>query len=72
MRTWQTVPWRFGCKDYLEAVLAAPVRARDLDVSGVKALWDEALRTAMNSQGLAIPEEAVVGTLLDDLNQKIK
>jgi hypothetical protein len=48
------------------------VRARDLDVSGVKALWDEALRTAMNSQGLAIPEEAVVGTLLDDLNQKIK
>lgn len=72
MRTWQAVPWRFGCKDYFEAVLAAPVRARDLDVNGVKALWDEALRTAMDSQGLAIPEEAVVGALLNDLNQKVK
>lgn len=71
MRTWQAVPWRFGCRAYLEAVKVAPTRPRDLDINGVAALWDKELHTAMDTQGLAIAEEAVVSTLLDDLNQKV-
>lgn len=70
IRTWQAIPWRFGCKDYLEAVLVAPRRPRDLHINGVQALWDSELHTAMDTQGLAIAEEAVFSTLLDDLTQK--
>lgn len=69
IRTWQAAPWRFGCRYYLEAVMVAPTRPRDLDICGVEALWDKELRSAMDTQGLAIPEEAVVSILLDDLNQ---
>lgn len=72
MRTWQAVPWRFGSRDYLEAVMVAPTRPRDLDINGVEALWDKELHTAMDNQGLAIPEEAVFCTLLDDLSHKVK
>ncbi|ENK3929218.1 DUF2397 family protein [Pseudomonas aeruginosa] len=68
MRTWQAVPWRFGCRDYLEAMMVAQTRPRDLALNGVEALWDKALHTAMDTQGLAIPEEAVASTLLDDLS----
>jgi len=67
MRTWQAIPWRFGCRDYLEAVMVAPARPRDLDINGVEALWDKELHTAMDTHGLAIPEEAVFSTLLGDL-----
>lgn len=70
MRTWQAVPWHFGCRDYLEAVIVAPTRPRDLDINGVEALWDKELHTAMDTQGLIIPEEAVVSTLLDDLSRE--
>ncbi|MDR0209871.1 MAG: TIGR02679 family protein [Pseudomonas putida] len=68
MRTWQAVPWRFGCRDYLEAVMVAPTRPRDLALNRVEALWDNALHIAMDTQGLAIPEEAVASNLLDDLS----
>jgi uncharacterized protein (TIGR02679 family) len=68
MRTWQAVPWRFGCRDYLEAVMVAPTRPRDLALNGLEALWDNTLHIAMDTQGLAIPEEAVASTLLDDLS----
>lgn len=68
MRTWQAVPWRFGSRDYLEAVIVAPTRPRDLALNGVEALWDNALHIAMDTQGLAIPEEAVASNLLDDLS----
>ncbi|HBO3116969.1 TPA: TIGR02679 family protein [Pseudomonas aeruginosa] len=68
MRTWQAIPWRFGCRDYLAAVMVAPTRPRDLDVFGIEALWDTELRAAMDTQGLAIPEEAVVSTLVGDLS----
>lgn len=68
MRTWQAVPWRFGCREYLEAVMVSPTRPRDLDTCRVKALWDKELHVAMDTQGLAIPEEAVFSTLLGDLD----
>jgi len=67
MRTWQATPWRFGHSDYLEAVKVAPTRPRDLEVFGVEARWDNELRMAMDTHGLAVPEEAVASTLLDDL-----
>ncbi|WP_375154443.1 DUF2399 domain-containing protein [Pseudomonas sp. Q2-TVG4-2] len=72
IRTWQAVPWRFGCGEHLEAVMVAPTRPRDLDINGIEALWDKELHTAMNTQRLAIPEEAVVSTLLGDLSHGVK
>lgn len=72
MRTWQAAPWRFGYRDYLEAVMVMPTRARDLDTFGIEALWDSELRAAMDIQGLAMPEEAVASTLLDDLSHGVK
>lgn len=68
MRNWQTVPWRFGCRDYLEAVMVAPTRPRDLALNRVEALWDNALHIAKDTQGFAIPEEAVASNLLNDLS----
>ncbi|MBT2298173.1 DUF2399 domain-containing protein [Pseudomonas fluorescens] len=56
----------------MEAIRVAPTRPRDLDTFGTKALWDKELRAAMDSQGIAIPEEAVAGTLLGDLSHGIK
>ncbi|MBO3277034.1 TIGR02679 family protein [Pseudomonas schmalbachii] len=70
MRTWQAASWRFGYKDYLEAVMVTPKRPRDLDIFGVEALWDKELRLTMDTQGLAIPEEAVISTLLNDLSKE--
>jgi len=67
IRTWRATPWRFGHSDYLEALKMAPTRPRDLKVFGVEALWDNELRVAMDTHGLAVPEEAVVSALLDDL-----
>ncbi len=52
--------------------MLAPTRPRDLDTCGIEALWDKELRAAMDIQGLAIPEEAVVSILLDDLSHKVK
>jgi len=67
LRAWQATPWRFGHSDYLAAVKVAPARPRDLQIPGVEALWDNELRTTMETYGLAVPEEAVAGSLLDDL-----
>ncbi|RRI84243.1 TIGR02679 family protein [Pseudomonas aeruginosa] len=67
IRTWQASPWRFGCENYLEAVKAVPVRPRDLDISEVEAPWDKELSKNMNTHRLAIPEEAIANTLLDDM-----
>ncbi len=52
--------------------MVAPTRPRDLDINGIEALWDKELHTAMNTQRLAIPEEAVVSTLLGDLSHGVK
>jgi uncharacterized protein (TIGR02679 family) len=62
-------PWRFGCSDYLAAVQSLPSMARDhaLGPEGVDAPWDAALVAAMQAQGCAVAEEAVVEGLLEDL-----
>ena len=69
MRTWHANLWRFGAKDYEVAVTNAPHARHDLSSACVAALWDEALMLAMQSHGIAIAEEAVAASLLEDLHQ---
>jgi len=69
MRTWHANLWRFGAKDYEVAVTNAPHARHDLSGPCVAALWDEALMLAMQSHGIAIAEEAVAASLLEDLHQ---
>lgn len=69
MRTWKASPWRFGAAEYLAAVERAAPRPRDLDAARVESAWDAGLGAAMAEHGLAIAEEAVVASLLDDLRQ---
>lgn len=69
MRTWHAQPWRFGCGEY-ETAVAAPHTQRDLSDASVIACWDNALTSVMQNRGLAIPEEALVASLLDDLKQE--
>jgi uncharacterized protein (TIGR02679 family) len=67
MRICPALPWRFGASDYEAAVARAPRMLHDLSDAPVAASWDNSLATVMHSCGLAIPEEAVVATLLEDL-----
>ena len=69
MRTWQVSPWRFSAKDYEAAVTNAPHTRHDLSGGCVTASWDVGLMLAMQRYGIAIAEEAVVASLLDDLDQ---
>ncbi len=69
MRTWEARPWRFMARDYEAAATDAPHTRRDLDGAGVEAAWDDALAPAMRRQGVAIAEEAVAASLLEDLGQ---
>jgi uncharacterized protein (TIGR02679 family) len=61
-------PWRFGHRDYLEAVDRIPA-GRRLALSGRAEAtpWDEALRPAMTAADVAVHEEAIVDLLLADL-----
>lgn len=67
MRIWPALPWRFRADDYEAAVTRAPHVLRDLSDAPVAASWDDSLTAAMRNRGLAIAEEAVVATLLEDL-----
>ena len=60
-------PWRFGGSDYQDAVANAAHTERDLAESTVDAPWDALLAPTMRQHGLAIAEEAVVASLLQDL-----
>lgn len=57
-------PWRMGVEDYLAGVKAeGPAAGRVTDVP-----WDHALGPAMRDAGLAVPEERVMSSLLEDLS----
>ena len=58
-------PWRFAAADYRAAVEMTP--SHSLAGRPVKASWDSALMASMQDCGLAIAEEAVATTLLQDL-----
>lgn len=68
MRNWNATPWRFSAADYLWAVDQRPAaRRRSLDAATIEASWDPELGPAMRGRGVAIAEEAVVSSLLEDL-----
>jgi uncharacterized protein (TIGR02679 family) len=58
-------PWRFSAEDYRGYVPSSP--GQTLTGTPTPAAWDAALTSAMCARGLAIPEEAVADTLLQDL-----
>jgi uncharacterized protein (TIGR02679 family) len=68
MREHGAEPWRFGAIDYLAAVQTAPSPAHALAGNPVEASWDGALALAMQERRVAIAEEAVAASLLQDLD----
>jgi uncharacterized protein (TIGR02679 family) len=69
MREYGAQPWRFGAVDYTAAVQAAPRPGHRLTGPEVIASWDEAVASAMQTHQLAIAEEAVAASLLQDLTE---
>lgn len=69
MRAFAARPWRMGANDYEAAAMTAPHGQRTLENPAVAALWDPALAPAMCRRRVAIDEEAVAGTLIEDLDQ---
>jgi uncharacterized protein (TIGR02679 family) len=66
-RTWGAQPWRYGATDY-EIVAANALQSnRGLVGKSVAADWDMGLTAAMRRYGRSVAEEAVVDTLLADL-----
>lgn len=70
MREHGAKPWRFGVVDYLAAVQTAPSPAHSLAGNPVEASWDGALTLAMRARRVAIAEEAVATSLLQDLDDR--
>jgi uncharacterized protein (TIGR02679 family) len=69
MRTWQAEPWRFSARDYEAAVTSAPLARHNLSDACLTALWDPDLKPTMQRCGIAIAEEAVATSLLEDLRR---
>lgn len=69
LRTWQADPWRFSAGDYEAAVTNGPHMRHELSGTCAAASWDLAVMPAMQRHGIAIAEEAVAASLLQDLNR---
>jgi uncharacterized protein (TIGR02679 family) len=67
MRSFGARSWRFGAEDYRAYLPSSP--AQTLAGTPTPAFWDPSLAPAMRERGLAIPEEAVAGMLLQDLQR---
>lgn len=61
-------PWRMGTPDYQSAVRAAAPARHLLTGAETSAAWDSQLAPAMRRYGVAIAEEALAHSLLDDLS----
>ncbi|CCV11890.1 TIGR02679 family protein [Mesorhizobium sp. STM 4661] len=70
MREHGARPWRFGAVDYIAAVRTARGLAHPLGGKAVEASWDGALAPAMREHRVAIAEEALVASLLQDLDDR--
>ncbi|MFB9982561.1 TIGR02679 family protein [Mesorhizobium kowhaii] len=70
MREHGAEPWRFGAVDYIAAVRTAPSLAHPLGGKAVEAAWDGALTLAMLQHRVAIAEEALAASLLQDLDDR--
>jgi uncharacterized protein (TIGR02679 family) len=69
MREHGAQPWRFGAADYEAAVAAASGLGQALTGKAASASWDQGLMTAMQRHRLAIAEEALAASLLEDLGR---
>jgi uncharacterized protein (TIGR02679 family) len=67
LRSWRASAWRFSAIDYVAAIAGSATRPNDLDAGMIAASWDRQLGPAMQEHGLAVAEEAVVESLLEDL-----
>lgn len=67
MREYGARPWRFGAADYSAAVRTAPRPGHRLEGAEALASWDAELGSAMKEHQLAIAEEGVAASLLEDL-----
>jgi uncharacterized protein (TIGR02679 family) len=70
MREHGAQPWRFGANDYLAAVRTAPSLTHPLAGKVVEASWDGTLALAMREHRVAIAEEALAASLLEDLGDR--
>jgi uncharacterized protein (TIGR02679 family) len=69
IREYGALPWRFGAFEYNAAVQSAPRPGHPLQGTEVVASWDEALAVTMQTHQLAIAEESVAASLLQDLGR---
>ncbi len=67
MRRFGATPWRFSAADYEAAVAAAPRPGSALPGKDAEAVWDDRLGVVMRTHGLAIAEESLAASLIEDL-----
>jgi uncharacterized protein (TIGR02679 family) len=67
MRAYGALPWRFGAGDYEAAIATLPAGGQGLVGAAVAASWDAALAPAMERHNLAIAEEGLAASLIEDL-----
>jgi uncharacterized protein (TIGR02679 family) len=67
MREYGARPWRFGAVDYLAAVKATPRPGHPLKGVEAVASWDAELAPIMKEYHVAIDEEGIADSLLQDL-----
>jgi uncharacterized protein (TIGR02679 family) len=67
MREHGAEPWRFGAADYAAAAARISLFGPPLQGKTVAAHWDGQLTTAMEQHRVAIPEEFLADSLLQDL-----
>ena len=71
MREFGAEPWRFDVTDYIAAARAVANPGHLLQGKTTEAAWDMALASAMQQHRLAIAEEAVAPSLLQDLDGRV-
>jgi hypothetical protein len=71
MREFGAEPWRFSVTDYIAAVRAVSNSRHPLPGKAAEAAWDVALASAMQQHRLAVAEEALASSLLQDLDGRV-
>lgn len=69
LRSTGAAPWRIGAADYEAAARSTATARHALAGPEAEASWDADLAPTMRRHGLAIAEEAVADSLLDDLGR---
>lgn len=70
MRAYGATPWRFGAFDYEDAARRMSGMEKTLTDRAVAAFWDTELGPVMQELCMAIPEERVAASLLQDLSNR--